>query len=513
MMPSSTALELRPGHAEWWTLPPPKTDAERYERIANDEVFFLEAFCKVVSYTGSGLEPFTLNTAQRKYLREIWYTDVREDIVGKSRKWGFSTLRLGLGLHNAIYQPGRIFRVVGHRLDTAKALNLIIKTIYESAWNELKRQGLDPAYYLPRIVSDTTLGYTFSTKSQVIVETAAGEGVGQADRTDDLYCTEYSDWRHAEDKFAGLDGSHPPASLHNRTTIDFNAHGKVGDAYVKYEAARLPHEHKDWNGFTPFFAGAQDCPEVYTPEFLATARRKLKGRYPEVYPSNDREMWLASELAVFPLEHLDIAWAKGQTAGYVGKGSAECPVTKFLHGIDPASGRPGGDFQACVSLGLSLSEWIEAAAPIHGHWQEPVFARMCDQRIREFPGPNVVERNVGALVISTMRDLGTPHMYQHRARDKNGQMTAELGFPMSRPSKRIAIGDLQEMLSDGLLGIVTRDLYDELCEYEWKIKEDGSEDEGLAGAPAVKGKNDDLVSGLLMAVEGLHRPQLRVAAA
>jgi hypothetical protein len=172
----------------------------------------------------------------------------------------------------------------------------------------------------------------------------------------------------------------------------------------------------------------------------------------------------------------------------------------------------GGDFQAAITLGLVDGCWIEAAEPIHGHWDEPVFARMVDARVREYPGSCVIERNMGALVISTLRDLGTPNLYVHIARDKFGKTVHELGFPMSRPSKRIAIGDLQDMLRDGLIGLVTQLLIDQMRDYEWKLKEDGSEDEGLAGNPVRAGAHDDLVVALLMAIQALHRPQLRFAA-
>lgn len=211
------------------------TASELQERLILDPVFFLETLCEVADYgPEGGSVPFILNAAQRRYVREIWLPGCAHDVVGKSRKWGFSTLRIGLGLHGCLYTPDWTFRIVAHRQVTADNLNRTVRKLYTSAWKQLERLGLNPAQFIPRATGDRKTGMEFGQIGSIIhVETASGQGVGQSDRSDDIYATEYSDWQWPDVAFQGLAGSQPKAASGLRCTIDFNAHGTGNDAYLK----------------------------------------------------------------------------------------------------------------------------------------------------------------------------------------------------------------------------------------------------------------------------------------
>jgi hypothetical protein len=419
-----------------------------------------------------------------------------------------------------MFRPDRTFRIAAHRLTTSKFFAGNIRTLYESARDAIRDAGDEPGYYLPAVVGDSALGMRFANGSAVVIDTAGGQGVGQADRSDDLYLTEYSYWERAEDAFAGLSGSQPVGSPFNRLTIDFNAHGTGSDAYTKYQNAKLGPGHPSWNGFTPFFAGIDDTPDLYTKEFLDGKRRELGRRFVEVYPRNDVEMWLASDLAVYDSEHIDDAVAR-MRGEYFGEG-----CERYAHGVDTATGRIGGDFHACVTFGFRDGIWGEAFPPIHNRLAPDVFADQVFERVGKYGGSVVVERNVGGVVLARLRDLGCPGLYRHRHRDKLGQTTYEIGFPTtggSAGTKKLMISDMQRALREEQIGFVStgvpvtdnavegdKNLVREIREFEWKLSDADAEDKGKAAAPERVGAHDDLAMAAMLALQGAAETEARV---
>ena len=443
----------------------PTTNDELLERIVLDRGWFIQHFCDIIhSDVRKGISPFVFITPQRRYWREIVDAGIRRVIVGKSRKWGFSTLELADGLVEALTTPGFRYGVFAHKQETANNLNRTVKLLYESALNNLSAAGFNPHDFIPKPTSRNIMGYEFGDiNAGVFLGTASGKGVGQSDRFDRVYATEYSDWEDPEQSRAGLEGSQPPGG---KFIVDFNAHGKGNDSYTLYTRAKFPHDHKDWNGFTPFFAGVLDCPEIYTAEQLEQARRSLGPRFVEVYPSNDREMWLANELAVFNQDHIEETFGRSE-----GEYAGQCRA--YSIGVDTASGAEGLDYQVAYPLGLTDDGiWQECEGGLHAHVPEDVFAEQVHALALSLPGAIVVvERNVGSAVLTKLRDLGTPNVYRHRHRDQTGKQYMQLGFPMTSATKRVAISDTQRMLRDGELALVDEVLKAELSEYEWKVRE------------------------------------------
>lgn len=357
---------------------------------------------------------------------------------------------------------------------------------------------------MPRLTSDSMLGYRFHHGSEIHVDTAGGKGVGQADRNDDLYLTEYADWERAEDAFARLSGSLPLASPYNRLTVDFNAHsGWMGtDAYTLWINANKPEHDPDWNGFVPFFAGVLDVPEYYSAETLADQRRAMGERYALSYPEKPEDMYLQRDRCVHRLD--DIAASLARTGGRylleVNPGwRGEC-----IHGVDTATGSEDGDYQACVSFGWEDGMWWELCPPIHARIPEDIFAGEVDQRVRRFGGTCVVERNVGSAVLLRLRELDTPGIYKHKERTKDGKQRRQPGFPTTYASKRQMISEGDKALREGSLGLVSANVRAEWGDVEWKLDDDGREERGLAGAPERKGAHDDLWMASLLALQGVN---------
>jgi hypothetical protein len=332
-------------------------------------------------------------------------------------------------------------------------------------------------------------------KSKLFIETAGGRAVGQADRSDDLYFTEYADWEHAERAFDGLVGSMPPNGKHNRLTVDFNANETwMGtDCYVLWSGAQASGE--DHNGFTPFFIGVLDLPDLYTQEFLKAKKKEMRERYPLSYPETTEDLLKQRDRCVFNLTDIQNCTC----AEY----ATRC--TRFLHGVDTATGMHDGDWQVCVTLGWDGKKWIEACPPIRERIPEDVFAEHVDERVRRYPGTCVVEANVGSAVLTRLRELGTPGLYKHKHKDKDGVQRRKLGFQTTYASKRVMISEMRQHLAEGTVGLVTPELIAEARDFEWKTDADGNEVQGrgsLAGAPERKGAHDDCIMAAMLALQG-----------
>lgn len=408
--------------------------------------------------------------------------------MGKARKWGFSTLRLGLGLHDAMFSEGRVFRVIAHKKDTAQELNKTIKLLHQTAWDFFKNMGQNPEYYMPRLKYDNVKEYFFpDIQSAVIVDTARGVGVGQSDRSDDLYLTEYAEWLNAEDAYAGLVGSMPLDSEFSRITIDFNAKGIGNDAYVKYQAAK-----RGENDYRAVFYGVLDCPELYPKDLLEVKERDLADRFKAVYPSNDEEMWLLNDAAVFSWAHIQKCRGEKYYCDFTNQKKVQ-----YIHGVDCATGQPDGDWQVMKGFAIEGEKMYEAYPPIRVREPEDIFARRINKIARKYQGTVVVERNMGAAVLTVLKELETPNLYKHEYRDRDGKQQFQLGFHTTYPSKRTMISDLQKMLRNQEITLVSENGIEELRTFEYK------EDERLAGAPDSKGFHDDEAMATMLAVQGL----------
>lgn len=457
---------------------------------------------------------FRANAAQRRY-DNIRAQGVVRDIDAKVRKWGLSTRRLALGLHGTIYRRGRNGVAVAQAEDPAKELAGVVRQLYESAWEwcdwlirECGWRDITPAYFLPRNTSDSVYGYKFGDiKSQYRVMWAGARGLGRLVNIHDLYITELAEWEgRVEDAVASLLSAVPPGASDAVVTIDFNAHSNWRSSYAfeMWERANLPTEHPDWNGFTPFFVGTDDLPEYYTPDFLAAKRRELgERRFKLNYPRVVEDLYVQHDVAVHAQTDIDAAYQRtGGRYLFDVLSRSELERVYVVHGVDTATGMLEGDYQSCVSFGWHDGMWWELCPPIHERVPEDVFAQHIDERVRAYPGTCVVERNVGSAVLIALRQLGTTGLYKHKHRDKDGRQRRQLGFPTTYGTKRQMIAEGDEMLRAGELGLVTDDLRAEWRDVEWKTNSDGTEAKGLAGAPDVRGKHDDLWMASLLALQG-----------
>jgi hypothetical protein len=241
-----------------------------------------------------------------------------------------------------------------------------------------------------------------------------------------------------------------------------------------------------WNGFTPFFVGVNDLPEYYTESFLLEQARTLGPKQFKLqYPATVEDLYTQRDLCCFDHEHLRDCTYPDYATG----------CERYLHGVDTAEGMSGGDWQVCVTLGWKDGVWREVAS-FRERVPEEVFAEHVDEHVRRYPGTTVVEANVGSAVLAEMRRRGTPGMYKHKHKEKDGVQRRKLGFQTTYQSKRIMITDLKRALREGEIGITTDWIIEELRDFEWK------EDSRLAGAPDRTGAHDDGAMALMLALQG-----------
>jgi len=476
----------------------PETSAELLWKILTDEAYYLETCCQVKHIKHGSLVPFKFNIAQKDFYEKYWLPNNPKIIMPKPRKMGFSTQIIGLGSHAAQYTEGLIFRLVAHNLNTAIELNKTVKLLYDQAWGYFESLGERPEYYLPiRNFDDKEQTFFKKQQSAIIVETARAAGVGQSDRTDILYLTEYAHWHNAKESYKGLKGSMPMGGANNRIIIDFNANGIGNDAYDKYQAAK-----RGESGFTPVFYGIYDCPDVYEPEFIKQEQIDLSDDFPAVYPSNDEELWLKSDKAVFNWG--DIVECRDDRYFCDVCPTDQLRTFEYFHGVDTASGRGDGDWQVMKGFALVEGTMWEAYPPIRTRIPEDVFAGEVDRIARLFPGVLTVEMNFGEAVMIELRNLQTPGLARFkRSRAKAGKQKREYGFWTSENSKRTMIKDLQRSLRDGDIILVSENGRTELRQFEWQPDKQNEDTQKLAGAP--QGKHDDEAMATMLALQGLKQ--------
>jgi hypothetical protein len=450
-----------------------------------DDRYFIEMCVDIPDLTATGITPFRFYEYQDHYYENIWCDEtIRRDIVGKSRKQGFTALRVALGSRKAQRTKGHIFRVVSQRAQTSEIVNRIIKSMFESSKRNIAANGFDPDYFLPTLKYDNKREYYFpQLDSAVIVDTARGKGVGQSVRSDDLYITEYQEWEDATEKKAELIGSMPP---HGTCTIDFNAKGKGNDAYIQYQRAKA-----NQNGYVPVFYGINDAHECYVKEDLEQKRIDLQDLFPQVYPSNDVEMFLASTNAVFNADDLSACFHPGRYL--INEPKWRSIVHSFYHGVDCSEGYEDSDYQARVIWALTKQGIFWEFSPcLQVKKDEGLFAEDIWRDWSECGGTLTIEKAYGQAVILRVKQLGIPsrahRLFRHT--DPNNPTKRKIGFPTTRGS----------LLRNKEVVIASQALFNELDVYEWK--QDGTH---LAGAPDMADSYDDLAMAAMIGIQGQKR--------
>lgn len=453
------------------------------------------------------------NEIQSRYLDLVlpkWregLTSIRglREVLLKARQQGLSTIILALIFEDTINTPRTNSVVVAHDADTTQKLFRIIKRYYDHLPEEKKprtQYASKTEFYWPDIDSSFYVG------------TAGARDFGRSGTINNAHCTEVAMWPDAEQLVAGL----------------FQAVPRDGNIFVESTAKGIGNYfHKEWelakrkkSALSPRFFAWFETPEYreeVPSDFLRTKEedrlaeaydlgddqlqwrrtkvKELKGRFPQEYPANDVEAFLASGTPVFdnillnemlgecetPLfranfehfknnVHEDFKAVLESLRG--GTPHQEISViedeeefdleiyelpeagAEYVIGADVAEGlNPAGNPDFGSAHVLHAKTWDEVAH-VHGRWNTREFGMMLAHLHRFYNRALLApERNTHgeALLNTLMHEAGLPlatdhdpkGIYCHREFDERKikkEITLKPGWPTTRKTKALCLDEL-----------------------------------------------------------------------
>lgn len=240
---------------------------------------------------------------------------------------------------------------------------------------------------------------------------------------------------------------------------------------------KLDEEQRNWYLETKWteFAGDQqqfdqECPASPELAFIVAGSKFFKGRHFQYDP---RDM---------PVGELHY-WDK-PVAGH-----------KYAVGVDVAQGGEGNDASTAIVLDVTDLADIKVAATLQCWQPTPVFGEMVVKVCREYHNVLVcVERNIGLDVVRTVRHAGI-RQYVRQVEAKMTEQVDEYGFTTTAQTRPMLMANLTRYV----MGNSIKDLRDPRLKEEcnnFAYNERGKPE-------AIKGKRDDMVLGLALALECL----------
>jgi len=250
------------------------------EKNSNYKRFIEERFY-IVDKTSESV-PFRLNKIQEKYLLHD-YTG--SDVILKARQQGFSSLILGMFTADFIVKDNQRSVIVADLDDNASELLDRVKYFIKSYEEVMKVK-------VPLKYNSKYELYNEATNSRYTIGTAKNVDFGRSKTITNLHLSEFAFYRHAEKLFAGAVQAVVPTG---RTIIETTANGY--------------NEFKNfWDecvmGERPYKALFYPASDFYDKDFLDIKRDQLKEIYPQEYPENPTEAFLASGEQYFNSEAL-----------------------------------------------------------------------------------------------------------------------------------------------------------------------------------------------------------------
>jgi hypothetical protein len=245
-----------------------------YERL------FAERF-KIVNKEAQ-VVPFVLNAIQRKYLLED-YTG--HDIILKARQQGFSSLILALFTADFLLKDNQRNVITADNSDNAEELldrvKFFIKS-YEEVIGSKVPLKYNSKYEL----------FNEATNSRYTIGTAENTEFGRSKTVTNLHLSECFFYPHFDKLLAGaLQAVVPTGRIIFETTANGYNYGKT--FWDECELGERP--------FKPLFYPAS---AFYDHDFLVMKQRELRELYPQEYPENATEAFLASGEQYFNPEAL-----------------------------------------------------------------------------------------------------------------------------------------------------------------------------------------------------------------
>lgn len=242
---------------------------------------FIESRLTIVNKEAQ-VVPFILNSVQNKYLLED-YTG--NDIILKARQQGFSSLILAMFTADFLLKDNQRNVIVADNSDNAIELLDRVKSFIKS-YEDFKQVKIplkyDSKYEL----------FNQSTNSRYTIGTSENVEFGRSKTITSLHLSECFFYAHFDKLIAGaLQAVVPTGRIIYETTANGYNYGKTfWDECVLGDRP-----------FKPLFYPAS---AFYNREFLIIKQKQLRERFPQEYPENPTEAFLASGTQYFNPESL-----------------------------------------------------------------------------------------------------------------------------------------------------------------------------------------------------------------
>ncbi len=387
-------------------------DTPYSNKIINDPRFFLETLVEIVDKNRQTV-PFILNPIQRKFYRRR----TNRDVILKPRQLGFSTLIVGLFLHDTMFVPNTDSVIVAHTIDASIELFKKARLMFESV----------PEEFRPHVkFSNRKELYFDKINSAFYVGSAEQGDFGRGRTISNLHCSEVSAqaW-----KKEFLDGILESVPSDGRVVMESTARGEGGMYYDYYfDAKNRKNEyrnhyyrwfqHDDYWEPLPEGVSRREFIESYdydelqlvekhhlTPEQIQWRRLKkarLRMTFIQEFPEwDDVDAFLRAGSSVFDTDMLSKRdkelpeqfpaqmWMGGNLFLYkvVEEGA------RYVIGVDCSEGDINSDFTAAIVI----KTWplpMEQVALLHGRWTPDIGSEKVWKLGKAYNGAMIaVERN------------------------------------------------------------------------------------------------------------------------
>lgn len=237
---------------------------------------FIESRFNIVNKEAE-VVPFILNAIQNKYLLED-YTE--NDIILKARQQGFSSLILAIFTADFLIKDNQRNVIVADNSDNAIELLDRVKFFIRS-YEEIKQTKVPLKYDSKYELFNT------ATNSRYTIGTSENVEFGRSKTITNLHLSECFFYMHFDKLLAGaLQAVVPTGRIIFETTANGYNYGKTfWDECVLGDRP-----------FKPLFYPAS---AFYSHDFLVIKQKQLKEKYPQEYPENATEAFLASGTQYF----------------------------------------------------------------------------------------------------------------------------------------------------------------------------------------------------------------------
>jgi hypothetical protein len=491
---------------------------------------------------------FEPNAVQRIYLADLcprWEEGIFDlkglrELILKARQQGFSTLILAIFFCITVNEPNTQTIVIAHDRESTQRLFQMVKLFYDRLPEHKK---------LPTKYASKREFLWPQVNSYFFVGTAGSGEFGRGGTINNIHASEAAFWDDAEKIVAGLLESVP---MDGNVFVESTANG-LGNYYQEeYERAR--------NGDSIFcerFFGWFENPEYRLPvvagfdrtdeeeelanryglddEQLAWRRWKIKtlrDKFPQEYPANDAEAFLASGHPYFdrdslsellrncaePLQEvrLDSRPRLARNREYLKVWKTPEPGRAYVVSADTAEGLSESGDADYDSASVWDAETWEQVAHLHGRWDTQEFGLLCaDLGFWYNTALLGIERNNHghAVINAAMHSAHYPPqvqgqckgLYYHEEYDEKKQVKARKpGWPTTVKTKYFALDGLATALVESDIKVNSKETISELMRF---VRLPGGKGGGEAGSHDDRVMDSAIGAALLNL--GLWKPRTR----